>query len=183
MTPDPPLSTETRSGISSCLFAFLSLPPPFLSERVLAIVAAPPLFSIAGTSAALLEKTNLLPLPTPPPLHSRVRARRSPCFPGRIIDYPTRLDELGGSHVLMGLAALVMCAAEVPFFYLSGPLIEKIGSRNVVALAQLGYIVRLTYYSVRVAVLSRNLGSLAPSSDRCRLKGKGAGQGSSGYRS
>ena len=42
-----------------------------------------------------------------------------------------------------------MCAAEVPFFYLSGPLIRKIGPRNVVALSQIGYLVRFGYYSVR----------------------------------
>ncbi|CAM9498558.1 unnamed protein product [Ectocarpus fasciculatus] len=57
------------------------------------------------------------------------------------------LDELGGSHVLLGLAGLVMCCAEVPFFYVSGFLIRKIGPRNVVALSQIGYIVRLVYYS------------------------------------
>ncbi|CAM9521360.1 unnamed protein product, partial [Scytosiphon promiscuus] len=56
--------------------------------------------------------------------------------------------DLGGSHVLLGLAGLTMCVAELPFFYLSGPLIRKIGPKNVVALAQIGYILRLVYYSV-----------------------------------
>ncbi|CBJ48928.1 conserved unknown protein [Ectocarpus siliculosus] len=58
------------------------------------------------------------------------------------------LDELGGSHVLLGLAGVVMCCGEVPFFYVSGSFIRKIGPRNVVALSQIGYIVRLVYYSV-----------------------------------
>ncbi|CAM9442348.1 unnamed protein product [Ectocarpus sp. 13 AM-2016] len=58
------------------------------------------------------------------------------------------LDELGGSHVLLGLAGVVMCCGEVPFFYFSGSFIRKIGPRNVVALSQIGYIVRLVYYSV-----------------------------------
>ncbi|CAM9242061.1 unnamed protein product, partial [Hapterophycus canaliculatus] len=58
------------------------------------------------------------------------------------------LHDLGGSHVLLGLAGFVMCTAELPFFYLSGPLIQRIGSRNVVALAQVGYLLRFVYYSV-----------------------------------
>ncbi|CBJ26723.1 conserved unknown protein [Ectocarpus siliculosus] len=40
-----------------------------------------------------------------------------------------------------------MSFSEVPFFYVSGPLIRTIGPRNVVALSQIGYIVRLIYYS------------------------------------
>ncbi|CAM9306786.1 unnamed protein product, partial [Hapterophycus canaliculatus] len=58
------------------------------------------------------------------------------------------LSDLGSSHVLLGLAGLTMCVAELPFFYLSGPLIRKIGPRNVVALAQIGYLLRFVYYSV-----------------------------------
>ncbi|CAM9812625.1 unnamed protein product [Ectocarpus sp. 8 AP-2014] len=58
------------------------------------------------------------------------------------------LDELGSSHALLGLAGLAMSFSEVPFFYVSGPLSRKIGPRNVVALSQIGYIVRLVYYSV-----------------------------------
>ncbi|CAM9175600.1 unnamed protein product [Laminaria digitata] len=59
-----------------------------------------------------------------------------------------RLEELGGSHVLCGLARLIMCLAEVPFFYLSGPLIRRVGVRGVVALTQLAYLTRFIYYSV-----------------------------------
>ncbi|CAN0465738.1 unnamed protein product, partial [Scytosiphon promiscuus] len=62
----------------------------------------------------------------------------------------SRLEELGGSHVLCGLARLIMCIAEVPFFYLSGPLIRKIGARGVIALTEAAYLTRFIYYSVRV---------------------------------
>ncbi|CAM9275933.1 unnamed protein product, partial [Sphacelaria rigidula] len=40
-----------------------------------------------------------------------------------------------------------MCLAEVPFFYLSGPLIRKIGVRWVIALTEVAYLVRFIYYS------------------------------------
>lgn len=55
---------------------------------------------------------------------------------------------MGGSHVLCGLARLIMCLAEVPFFYLSGPLIKRMGVRSVIALAQTAYLTRFIYYSV-----------------------------------
>lgn len=55
--------------------------------------------------------------------------------------------------MLLGLAGLTMCAAELPFFYLSGPLIRRIGPKNVVALAQIGYLLRLVYYSVRASLV------------------------------
>lgn len=58
-----------------------------------------------------------------------------------------RLEELGGSHLLCGLARLIMCLAEVPFFYLSGPLIRRMGVRGVIALTQLAYLTRFIYYS------------------------------------
>ncbi len=66
----------------------------------------------------------------------------------------SRLEELGASHALCGLARLVMCVAEVPFFYLSGPLIRRVGARGVIALTQLGYLARFAYYSVRWACAS-----------------------------
>jgi len=62
----------------------------------------------------------------------------------------SRLEELGGSHLLCGLARLIMCVAEVPFFYLSGPLIRRLGVRAVIALTQLAYLTRFIYYSVRL---------------------------------
>lgn len=50
--------------------------------------------------------------------------------------------------MLCGLAQLVMCAAEVPMFYLSGPMIRRTGARGVVTLAQVAFLVRFIYYSV-----------------------------------
>ncbi len=52
--------------------------------------------------------------------------------------------------MLCGLARLIMCVAEVPFFYLSGPLIRRLGVRAVIALTQLAYLTRFIYYSVRL---------------------------------
>ena len=45
-----------------------------------------------------------------------------------------------------------MCLAEVPFFYVSGPLIDRMGVRSVAALAQIAYIARFLYYSVYIGV-------------------------------
>lgn len=66
------------------------------------------------------------------------------------VNFTPRLEELGGSHVLCGLARLIMCVAEVPFFYLSGPLIRRLGVRGVIALTQLAYLTRFIYYAVRL---------------------------------
>eukprot|EP00904_Undaria_pinnatifida_P002326 jgi/Undpi1/12094/HiC_scaffold_4.g01792.m1 len=58
-----------------------------------------------------------------------------------------RLKELGGSHMLIGLTRLAMCLSEVPCFYLSGPLIKRVGVRGAISLAQVAYLTRLIYYS------------------------------------
>lgn len=42
-----------------------------------------------------------------------------------------------------------MCLSEVPFFYLSAPMIRKVGVRGVVAITEVAYLVRFIYYSVR----------------------------------
>lgn len=65
-----------------------------------------------------------------------------------------RLKDLGGTHAICGIARLIMCLAEVPFFFLSGPLIRRIGVRGVIALAQVAYLTRFVYYSVSCRVLS-----------------------------
>lgn len=74
----------------------------------------------------------------------------APRCPRTCISRPllARLAELGASNKLIGLARLVMCLAEVPFFYMSGPLINRIGTRSVAGLAQAAYAVRFLYYSV-----------------------------------
>ena len=66
-----------------------------------------------------------------------------------------RLEELGGSHLLCGVARLIMCLAEVPVFYLSGAMIRCMGVRGVIALAQTAYFIRFMYYSVSFTSLYR----------------------------
>lgn len=87
------------------------------------------------------------PPPLPPSHSLRSIARSFRCVLSAACLF--RLEELGGSHSLCGLARLIMCLAEVPFFYLSGPLIRKLGVRGVIALAQIAYLTRFVYYSVR----------------------------------
>lgn len=86
--------------------------------------------------ALLSTRTSGLTLPN-------VRLNHTPFFP--------RLKELGGSHMLIGLTRLAMCLSEVPCFYLSGPLIKRVGVRGAISLAQVAYLTRLIYYSVSAA--------------------------------
>lgn len=80
--------------------------------------------------------------------------------------------------MLCGLARLIMCIAEVPFFYLSGPLIRRVGVRGVIALTQVAYLTRFIYYSVSLVfcrpprtVDSRELAhSLSAWMEVCRLR-------------
>lgn len=51
---------------------------------------------------------------------------------------------------MFGISRLIMCLAELPFFYISGPLIKRLGTRGAAAMAQLAYLTRFTYYSVRI---------------------------------
>lgn len=55
-----------------------------------------------------------------------------------------------------------MCLAEVPFFCLSGSLIRLMGVRGVIALAQLAYLTRFVYYSVRFVFLRCGGATLYP---------------------
>ncbi|CAM9257154.1 unnamed protein product, partial [Phaeothamnion confervicola] len=59
-----------------------------------------------------------------------------------------RLDELGGSGTLLGLARAIMCAAEVPVFQVTGRVIDRWGVKAVLAAAQVAYIMRFTYYAL-----------------------------------
>jgi PPP family 3-phenylpropionic acid transporter len=59
-----------------------------------------------------------------------------------------RIAELGGSGLLMGLARLLMCLAEVPAFQISGFLLKRWGVLPVIGLAQAAYVVRFLYYSM-----------------------------------
>lgn len=59
-----------------------------------------------------------------------------------------RLKQLGGSGLVMGVARLTMCLAEVPCFKLSGFLQTKLGTWRLLAITQLAYLIRFCYYSV-----------------------------------
>ena len=116
--------------------------PGLLSLRVLVSTAHPLI-------ADLSSGQNVPMYPFPPSLyllHFTIL-----CTPGHTrlyrVELP-RLEELGGSTILCGLARLVMCLAEVPFFYISGQLIRLIGVRGAIILAQTAYFVRFLYYSV-----------------------------------
>lgn len=89
------------------------------------------------------QQSSCIPPTEPRPLDA-------PRCPRNCISRPlfSRLAELGGSNKLIGLARLVMCLAEVPFFYMSGALINRIGTRSVAGLAQAAYAARFLYYSV-----------------------------------
>ncbi|XP_019640591.1 PREDICTED: major facilitator superfamily domain-containing protein 6-like [Branchiostoma belcheri] len=57
------------------------------------------------------------------------------------------LKDLGGSQLLLGLCLTVNCIAEVPFFFFSGKLIEKISHKGV-------FTVALFFFALRFLLLS-----------------------------
>ncbi|CAN0075716.1 unnamed protein product, partial [Discosporangium mesarthrocarpum] len=59
-----------------------------------------------------------------------------------------RLEELGGSGVCMGWARLVMCFAEVPFFFLASPMIKRLGIRGTVLITEVAYLTRFIWYTI-----------------------------------
>ncbi|CAM9573699.1 unnamed protein product [Choristocarpus tenellus] len=58
-----------------------------------------------------------------------------------------RIAELGGLGMVMGFAKLMMYVGELPCMYFSGLLIEKAGFRGAMALTEVAFIIRFTYYS------------------------------------
>lgn len=58
-----------------------------------------------------------------------------------------RLKQLGGSGYVMGISRFITCAAEVPLFQVSGYLQEKYGVWTMLAVTQLAFVIRFTYYS------------------------------------
>jgi MFS family permease len=58
-----------------------------------------------------------------------------------------RLRQLGGNGLVMGLARLVTCAAEVPMFHVAGKLHKRFGTWAVLAVTQVAYVARFVYYS------------------------------------
>ncbi|XP_066300436.1 major facilitator superfamily domain-containing protein 6-like isoform X1 [Branchiostoma lanceolatum] len=58
------------------------------------------------------------------------------------------LKDMGGSQLLLGLALMVSCAAEIPFMFFSGILIRKIGHKQVFQLALFCYAIKFLSYSL-----------------------------------
>ena len=57
------------------------------------------------------------------------------------------LQDMGGSHLLMGLALFMTCVAEVPLMFFSGDLIRLMGHHNMLYLTFACYTVRYLLYS------------------------------------
>ena len=57
------------------------------------------------------------------------------------------LKDIGGEELLMGLALAITCAAELPFFFYSGTIIQKFGAKSVLYVSLFAYAIRLLYYS------------------------------------
>ncbi|XP_066282411.1 major facilitator superfamily domain-containing protein 6-like [Branchiostoma lanceolatum] len=60
------------------------------------------------------------------------------------------LKDLGGSQLLLGLCLTVNCIAEVPFFFFSGKLIEKISHKGVFSLSLFCFSLRFLFLSLLV---------------------------------
>jgi len=56
------------------------------------------------------------------------------------------LAQMGGGETCMGAARLVMCAAEVPFFRMSGYILETLGVYGTLSLVGGAYALRFCYY-------------------------------------
>jgi PPP family 3-phenylpropionic acid transporter len=59
-----------------------------------------------------------------------------------------RLEQLGGSTLLMGLTLAVNCAVEAPMFHFSAPVIRRLGLVGVLVLCLSLMAVRLAFYGV-----------------------------------
>lgn len=58
------------------------------------------------------------------------------------------LDEIGADKVVMGVATMISCVAEIPFFFFSSHLLRYLGERNMLYIACFGGMVRFTWYTV-----------------------------------
>lgn len=58
-----------------------------------------------------------------------------------------RMKQLGGSGLVMGISRFITCASEIPMFQVAGYLQNKYGTWPVMALTQLAFVVRFTYYA------------------------------------
>ena len=58
-----------------------------------------------------------------------------------------RLKQLGGSGIVMGVSRAITCIAEVPCFQVAGMLQKRLGTWRLLAVTQLAFVIRFTYYS------------------------------------
>ena len=58
-----------------------------------------------------------------------------------------RLRQLGGSGLVMGISRAITCVAEVPCFMAAGFLQKRLGTWRLLAITQLAFFIRFTYYS------------------------------------
>lgn len=61
-----------------------------------------------------------------------------------------RLQQLGGSGFVMGVARLITSIAEVPFFQMVGYFHSKLGTWTLLSITQLAFVLRFWYYSILV---------------------------------
>jgi hypothetical protein len=68
---------------------------------------------------------------------------------GSLIDtfLNVHLNNQGAPGVLMGTARMLTCAAEVPFFRVSGKILKKLGVSGSIAAAQVAYVLRFIWYT------------------------------------
>eukprot|EP00045_Choanoeca_perplexa_P006716 m.57897 g.57897 ORF g.57897 m.57897 type:complete len:474 (-) comp13753_c0_seq2:560-1981(-) len=57
------------------------------------------------------------------------------------------IEELGGDKTIQGLARFVMCAAEIPLFFYSGYIFDKLGTTGCLTLTFLAFIARFVFYA------------------------------------
>lgn len=67
---------------------------------------------------------------------------------GSLIDtfLNVHLNNYGAPGVLMGTARMLTCAAEVPFFRVSGKILKVLGVSGSIAAAQVAYLLRFLWY-------------------------------------
>ena len=67
---------------------------------------------------------------------------------GSLIDtfLNVHLGSMGASGLLMGVARMLTCAAEVPFFRVSGKVLDVLGVSGSIASAQVAYLLRFLWY-------------------------------------
>ena len=58
------------------------------------------------------------------------------------------LLELGGNNTLLGVSLFATCVSEVPFFFISAPLLDRYGHVPVLVVSLVAFFLRLFWYSL-----------------------------------